>query len=52
MTDEYEIVIAPMNTSLLSECVAPDVDINYPNVKKQFEDSVNSAEFTGFTLQN
>ena len=51
LTDEYEIVIAPMNTSLLSECVAPDVDINYPNVKKQFEDSVNSAEFTGFTAE-
>jgi hypothetical protein len=48
LIDEYEIVIAPMNTSLLSECVAPDVDQNYPNVKKQFEDSVNSAEFTGF----
>lgn len=51
LTDEYEIVIAPMNTSLLSECVAPDVDQNYPNVKKQFEDSVNSAEFTGFTAE-
>jgi hypothetical protein len=48
LINEYEIVIAPMNTSLLSECVAPDVDQNYPNVKKQFEDSVNSAEFTGF----
>lgn len=48
LIDEYETVIAPMNTSLLSECVAPDVDPKYPEVRKQFEDSVNSAEFTGF----
>lgn len=48
LIDEYDIVIAPMNTLLLSECLAPDVDENYPNVKKQFEDSINSAKFIEF----
>lgn len=48
LIDEYQTVIAPMNTSLLSECLSPDIDENYPMVRKQFEDSVHSAEFTGF----
>lgn len=48
LINEFDIVIAPMNTSLLAECVSPDIDENYPNVRKQFEESVNSAEFTDF----
>lgn len=44
----FDTVIAPLSTSLLSECVAPDVDENYPVIRKQFEDSVNSAKFSGF----
>lgn len=44
----FDTVIAPLTPSLLAECISPDIDVEYPIVRKQFEESSNSAQFTGY----